>query len=361
MMALKLITGSLATLALGLPLRVALLVGFSLNQIGEFSFILAKTGLDMQLISQADYQFLLAVTVPGMALTPLMMRLGEVVSHRIPAGRHVTGKDEPGPAEAELSDHLIVVGFGLGGRNVARACRAAGITYRVLEMNPRTVRQEKAAGEPIMYGDAVSQAVLEHVGVAKARAMVLTIPDPVATRQVTSLVKTLHPSLHLIVRTRYLKEMQTLYKLGADEVVPEEYETAVEIFARVLRRFLVPGEEIARQVAELRAQDYEMLRELSPDRGGVQDLSSYLPGVDIVTWRLAPDSPLNGISLGQTELRGKWGVTMLALNRQGNVISNPGADTILQAGDVAVLMGPPQRLRELACQFDKKPDCQTES
>jgi CPA2 family monovalent cation:H+ antiporter-2 len=125
-------------------------------------------------------------------------------------------------------DHLLIIGYGLNGRNVARAARSAGIPYMIVEMNPVTVKKEKAKGEPIYFGDASQEAVLEHVGVQNARIMVVAIPDPVATRMVVASARSLNPRLHIITRTRYLPEMKPLYELGANEVIPEEFETSVE-------------------------------------------------------------------------------------------------------------------------------------
>ena len=152
------------------------------------------------------------------------------------------------------------------------------------------MRREAAKGEPIIFGDALNQAVLEHAGVLTARVLVVAIADPVATRHIVATVKDVNPALHLIARTRFLQEMAELYKLGADEVIPEEYETSVEIFARVLRRFLVPQAEIERLVAGLRAEGYEMLRtlEMPPEHG--PDIAKLISEVDIITLQVMAEA-----------------------------------------------------------------------
>ncbi len=334
-----------AALALALPLRVALAVGLMLSQVGEFSFVLAKAGADHGLLQGASYQLMLNVAVLTMALTPPAVWLGGRLAART---EQITLPAPPGvprgPAVKDLVGHVIVVGYGINGQNVTRAARAAGIPYVVVEMNPVTVRRDAAKGEPIIFGDALNQAVLEHAGVHKARVLVVAIADPVAIRHIVATVKDLNPALHLIARTRFLQEMSALYKLGADEVIPEEYETAVEIFARVLRRFLVPQAEIERLVAGLRAEGYEMLRALELPPEHQQDISRLISEVDILTVQVMEDAAAAGKSIAELALRRKHGVTVLAVRREKETLANPGADTVLGPGDFLVLMAKPQAL-----------------
>ncbi|MEW5913837.1 MAG: cation:proton antiporter [Thermodesulfobacteriota bacterium] len=335
----KTLLAGAAALLLRYPLRVALAVGLMLSQVGEFSFVLARAGLGLELISQQTFQLILVVSVVTMLLTPLMVSLGSRVARRAPPG-WLAGHARSAPP---LEGHLVVVGYGINGRNVARAAQAAGIPYLVVEMNPATVREEQARGEPIIYGDAVNPAVLEHAGLARAKALAVALADPVATRRVVATARSLHPGLYIIARTRFLQEMETLAELGADEVIPEEYETAVEIFARVLRRFFVPQEEIEALVAQLRAEGYEMLRQPVSAQAGA-DLSRFLSDVSIATVRVQAGSAAAGATIGELGLRRGHGLTVLAVRRGEQVVSDPGADTGLEPGDLLVLMAKPEHL-----------------
>jgi len=156
-------------------------------------------------------------------------------------------------------DHLVIIGFGFNGRNLACATRIRGIPYCIIEMNPETVREEKAKGEPIHYGDATHEAVLQSAAVKDARVAVVAISDPTATRRIVELVRKVNPGIYVIVRTRFIQEVKSLRGLGADEVIPEEFETSVEIFARVLEKYLVPRDEIDKYIDEIRSEDYDML------------------------------------------------------------------------------------------------------
>lgn len=333
-----------AALALAQPLRVALGVGLMLSQVGEFSFVLAKAGDGLGLLSPQSYQLMLTVAVLTMALTPPAVWLGGKLASRTEQITLPAPPGCPAPASQGLVGHVVVVGYGINGQNVTRAARAAGIPYVVVEMNPLTVRREAAKGEPFIFGDALNQAVLEHAGVLRARVLVVAIADPVATRHIVATVKDLNPALHLIARTRFLQEMAVLYKLGADEVIPEEYETSVEIFARVLRRFLVPQADIERLVAGLRAEGYEMLRTLEMPPEHQPDISKLISEVDIITLQVMADAAAAGKSIAELGLRRKHGVTVLAVRRERETLANPGADTVLLPGDFLVLMAKPQVL-----------------
>ncbi|MBN2061958.1 MAG: cation:proton antiporter, partial [Deltaproteobacteria bacterium] len=173
-----------SVLLLGLPLRVAILVGLSLCQVGEFSFILFMKGIDLGLLEGDHYQLFLNIAVISMGLTPLMIS----ISHRLAtfaakahlpdlllSGLRPEMMTEKSSADPEVKDHLIIVGFGVNGKNLAGATRASGIPYLIVEMNPETVLRERKKGEPIFYGDATREEVLKSAGIGKGRILVVVI------------------------------------------------------------------------------------------------------------------------------------------------------------------------------------------
>jgi CPA2 family monovalent cation:H+ antiporter-2 len=334
-------------LSLGLPLRTAILVGLALCQMGEFSFILSEEGVKFGLLGGDIFQLFLAVSVLTMAATPFIIALGHRIADglmRLPLPKKLKSGLYPlqGLTDARkkitLKDHLIVVGYGVNGKNVTRAAKSAGLPYLIIEMNPETVRTEKEKGEPIYYGDAGQEAVLNHANIKEARIVVLVISDPAATRRTALLARRLNPDVHIIARTRFLQEMEPLYQLGVNEVIPEEYETSVEIFSRVLTRYLIPRDEIDRFVNEVRSDGYEMFRRLPQDGTAFCDLQSYIPDVQINTLRVGNASPFAGKTLSEIELRKKYGVTLLAIRRDKEILTNPDADTKIETGDILVLL-----------------------
>jgi len=345
------IAGSAAAFT-GIPLRLAVLVGISLSQVGEFSFILSEAGVRHGLLGGDLYQIFLAVSIFTMAATPFMIaaapRLAEAVQ-RLPLSARLKRGSHPAPQTRRLKEknHLIIIGYGVNGRNLARAARAGGIAYAVIEMNPAVVREERAKGEPVYYGDATQEAVLDHVNIREARSAVIVINDAAATRRITGLVRRLNRRIYLLVRTRFLQEIAPLKELGADEVIPEEFETSVEIFSRVLAKYLLPREEIEKFVSDVRADGYEMFRNLSREATSCTDLKLCLPDVEMTSVRIGEGSPLAGRTLGETEMRKKYGVTLLALRRGDETVSNPGVDMRFKAGDLLFLVGQPQRISEV--------------
>ena len=352
----KFVTGAVATLALRYPLRTAVLTGLALAQIGEFSFVLARAGMASGLIGDEMYQVFIAAAVITMLAAPFLLRAAPVLADRaaqLALARWLAGRPQiEGEARGmPLKDHVIIAGFGVNGRNVARALAAANIPYLILEMNPETVRVERQKGIPIAYGDAAHEAVLRHAYIEAARVAVVAISDAAATRRVVELARRLNPRVYLIARTRYSQEVGPLSSLGANEAIPEEFETSIEIFARVLRRYLVPREDIERQIAAIREDGYEMLRQLRPSPLSFPEIQQHLADLEVETFRIAAEAPASGKTLAELRLREQVGVTVLAIQRNGETLTNPWGGTSLQAGDLVITLGKPTQFAAAAPLF----------
>jgi CPA2 family monovalent cation:H+ antiporter-2 len=351
----KTVIGMIATMAMGYPPRIGVLTGVALAQIGEFSFVLARAGLAAGLIGDTIYQEFVAAAVVTMLATPFLLRAAPVLADW--TARYwppwLQGQRDDGAplAAMQLRDHVIIIGYGLNGRNVARTLAAAHIPYVVLEMNPETVREERRQGTPIYYGDASQEAVLRHAHIHTARAVVVAISDAAATRRVVELARRLHPSVYIITRTRYGQEVAPLVALGANEVIPEEFETSIEIFARVLRHYLIPREDIEHQIAAIRSDSYEMLRQLQPQPLRFFEVQRQLPELEVDTFRIQAEAPAASKSLADLRLREKFGVTVLAIQRDGETLANPWGGTLLQTGDLVITLGKPTQLADAAQLF----------
>ncbi|HTX61050.1 MAG TPA: cation:proton antiporter, partial [Methanobacterium sp.] len=297
---LKSIIAGIVTAILGLSFRVMVLVGLMLSQIGEFSFILAAVGMQYHIIDDPFFQLILCVTILTMSLTPFFRgkahQISDFLEMALPVPKRILNGaySIPQPREAPPEDHLIIVGFGVNGKNMARAAFQASIPYLVVDLNPQIVRKKKETGEPIYYGDASQSTVLNQLNIAEARVMVVAISDPVGSRKIVDIAKKMNPNLYIIVRTRYIYEMEELHSLGADEVIPEEFETSVEIFSRVMNQYHLPQDKISEFINEIRSDEYEMFRTLSNweiNTGSVNDaltdlqVSSFTVEEDIKTGR----------------------------------------------------------------------------
>jgi K+:H+ antiporter len=337
---IKTVTAALPALLLGFPVHLSLNAGLALAQVGEFAFVLSRSGLALGLIDEAENQIFLAASVLSMLLTPLLIHAGGQLALRLPhapiAG-HALLVDEGSPSPA--TDHVVIAGYGVNGQNLARALSLAGITYAIVEMNPETVRAARARGEPMHYGDCTRVAVLQALGIERARMYVVAISDAASTRQTTSLARSSSPALDILVRTRFVAEVEELRRLGANEVIPEEFETSIEIFARVLHRFDVPKNLILDAVARVREGMYDMLRGTSRTRRSLTSKISGLDALELERFQLRPGSAAIGRTLSELELRRTTGATVLAVKRGSVVHSNPNGDFCLEVSDTIVVLG----------------------
>jgi CPA2 family monovalent cation:H+ antiporter-2 len=198
-----------------------------------------------------------------MAVTPLLAAALPGWLDRLSRSRWCGGwlaDQTPPTSRQELADHVIIAGFGLNGRNLAAALTECGVPFVVLELNPETVRRERAHGLDIHYGDCTRAAVLEHAGIARARAFVLAISDAASTRRSVRIARELAAGLRIIVRTEYVLEVEELRHLGADEVIPAEFETALALFDRVLAIYDVPAATVDDLTERMRLENYGFLR-----------------------------------------------------------------------------------------------------
>lgn len=342
--ALKMFSASLAALILKTPLRTAILVGVTLSQIGEFAFVLAKTGSVYAIISDFNYQLFLAVSLLTLTISPFLINLAPSFANwfsKLPFPEKMrTGiVENKADLKDALQNHIIIIGFGLTGRNLARSSKLAKIPYTILEMNPETVREQKVKGEPIHFGDGSHLSVLTHFNIVEAKALAIMINDPLAARQIVKLAREANPSLYIIVRTRYLQEMSLMQKLGADEVIPDEFGTSVEIFSRVLRQYHVPDQDIYEFIDLIRADGYDMLRNNNQTPTKLSEIKFNLSNVEIASFRLHSGSLLIGKALAESNLRKRHGMTVLLIRRGNEMITNPPPDMVLMGEDILVVIG----------------------
>ncbi len=347
---LKVLTGFLSVHWLGHPTRVSLQTGLSLAQIGEFSFVLAVAGKSAGLIAEDLYQIFLSAAVLTMILTPFILRASPGISTWMSSKKLLERLDRmKKKAEKEgfpprREGHVIIIGFGLNGRNLAEVLKETSVPYVVLEINSDTVLRMKGKGEPIFYGDGASPEILHKLGIAAARMLVVAISDPAATRRIVQAARKENPRLTILVRTRYAAEVEDLLKLGANEVIPEEFETSIEIFAKVLHHYQVPRNLIIEQIEKIRSGSYEVLRRVELPAKDLPQKCEILVDIDTETYLINDRSRASRRSIKELGIRSATGATVIAVKRGAEIIPSPGLDFVFSPGDVLHLIGSKESL-----------------
>lgn len=325
-------------LVLKYPMRIALICGVGLAQIGEFSFIIAKLGFSYDLISAEMYQAFLASSVLTMIFTPFAFNLSPKVAVKLTKGKTVFPVKKKTENE-KLTNHVVIVGAGVSGTTLARVLKETGVKYIFIELNPDTVKRLASEGETTVYGDASRLTILEEAQVKTARAVVFVISDPFIIHYAIANARQLNKNLYIIVRTRHVSEIDGLYQAGADMVFAEEYEASIEIVARVMSLYGLPPNIINTQINIIHQQRYGLLRGV-PDTQSIQDqIARIIAAGTTEVFYVMQNSNAEGKTIKELAIRKKTGATVISVVRGNDHHPNPPVDFKFEAGDMVVLMG----------------------
>ncbi len=351
---LKIVLTTVAVLTLNRGFRTSLVSGISLAQVGEFSFILASVAAPLGLFAGNDYQLFIASSVLTMMLTPFLVAGAKPVAERLSRFlgiREVSVESAEQDEIAELRDHAIIVGYGLSGRHLARVLRAAGLTYVVLEQNGEAVRRGREEGDLVLFGDGTQEAALEKVGIARARVVVFAIAAPTEERLGVANAHRLNPSARILVRTRYVLAIDELMRLGASEVVVEEFEATLELFARVLEFYEIPTNVVHRELDAVRNEHYRILREdaLSDLKLDALKHLGIHGALDII--EVEDGAAALGLNPSSLNLRQVTGALVIAVIRSGKALYRPDPAFGFRVGDAVVAVGDRDALESAARLF----------
>ncbi len=336
---------AVVALVLRQGLRLGILSGFSLAQTGEFSFILAAVAASAGLLDEGLQQVFIAGSVLSLLATPFLVRAAPALAAQLTRRTPFTQRRAD---EVSLSDHAVLIGFGLAGRNLARVLRALEIPYVAVETNAAAVREAQAQGEEVIYGDATRSVLLQRVGIARAKLIAVAITDPTATRQIVQLARSLSPKAAILARTRYVLDVDRLQMSGANVVVAEELEGTIDLVSETLRIFGIAEGAIERFTGELRDEGYEMLR--MPSALALDPWLTELLERVSTEWIEVPASFEGEASLADLEFRARTGASILAVDRGGTTSPNPPPSFAIRAGDRLLVFGGPEavaRTRDL--------------
>jgi monovalent cation:H+ antiporter-2, CPA2 family len=357
---LKMFVVWIAVLIKKYPVRTAFLSAFTLFQVGEFAFLLSTVGLRNDLLTHEVYQNFLVVSILSMAFTPFIMGFSEpmadwVVRSMLPGRirkrlyKYQHGKHPLATQEIhDLHDHLVIVGYGLNGHNVSRTAKQAKIPFVIIEMDYELFMEAKRDNHPVVFGDASDLHILEQASVHDARVVVISISDAEKTKNIVTGIREISETAHVIVRTRSVKDIDETLRLGADEVIPEEFETSIEIFTKVLNRYLVPFDEIQTFITQIKARNYELLSKAGDDSQLPAPIQLHIPDMVIASLPVQQeDNRIVGKSILESELKSQFNVTVLAIRRNKKFITEIKPEMRIQTDDMLYLFGSPENISKV--------------
>lgn len=253
-------------LRFGYSFKTALLVAVGLNQIGEFSFVLALQGFGLGLITERQYLLLLGTTAITLVLTPAWMNSAPLLTQglrRVPHLRKwLDQMSEPQllSVPTNIKDHVIVAGYGRVGQVLVNILLNQGYTVLVIENSESAIQKLRHRQIPFVYGDADAEQVLDKTHLASAKALAIALPDPVSTRLLLQRALARSPQLDIIARSHTDQEIDLLTQLGAREVVQPEFEAALELGAHLLSTLGENPFEIQAVLDDIRSDRYQSVR-----------------------------------------------------------------------------------------------------
>ncbi len=348
---LKLIVGVLTAFLLGHTFKGTILVGVALSQVGEFSFILAKLGKDYSILDNYFYQLFLAVAIITMSLSPFMIQLGSSIANlllKLPIPkRMIEGLFPLKQIEIpDLRNHLVLIGKDSRAQNLSKMAKFYNLPYVSIVFDPEIARHRQEKGETVVYGDAFNIPILQKAHVENAHIVVISIGKLDVLKVIIDKVRQLNKHAAIVVRTRHIEDIEALYKIGATQVIPEEFETAIDLFERVMANFLLPRKDIDTAIDQIRSDHYGIFME---ENGNTRyNISKDIPDVEIIPLEVMSLSPIIGKTLAESQLRQAYGITLVAVKRDHKVMDHPKPGMVFQEGDVAYLLGKTEQISKVS-------------
>jgi CPA2 family monovalent cation:H+ antiporter-2 len=321
--------------------------GFMLAQMGEFGFVLIALANQVKLLPVETASILLGAGVLSMAITPYMInnarRWSLLLSNEKPIETdHLTEL----PEQTELSDHVIICGFGRIGQTVSRFLKQESIKFVAIDIDPLRTSKARDAGENVLFGSSRQTELLQAAHLSKAKLVVIAFGEDKQSLEVIQKVRSLSPDVPILVRTRNDDQLQALQEAGANQVVPESLEGSLMLVSQVLSLTGVPFSRIIRRVQKERKDHYSHLHGFF--QGEHTDMSP--EAMDRIEFAnaiiLTKNSFAIGHSIASLNLLTKR-VTVVALRRDDIETEQPDGATILQAQDTLIVRGKPRRVERV--------------
>lgn len=341
---------------LGHTFKGTMLVGIALCQVGEFSFILARIGYDLQIIDNFIYQQFLAVAVITMSLTPFLMKFSLPMANKIlklPLPKFIVEGLFPLKEVIipEMVNHLVIIGKDASAIKLSMMASQYNMPHVSIVFDSMVAKEKMDKGDKVIYGDAVNEPILRKAHADKAETVVVSIGDLIPAMAIVEQIRKINSTGRIIARTHRIENVSELYRLGVDEVLPEKLEIAIDLFNRILTGKLLPIAEINKMLVHLRKQHLgEYIH-----RDTVNKLSFFdeFANTAISAITVEYGSIVQNKTIEELSIRQETGITVLAIKRKDAVIEHPKPTTLIHADDVIFVLGNNEQI-EAANNFIKQ-------
>jgi CPA2 family monovalent cation:H+ antiporter-2 len=332
---------------LGHTFQGTVLIGLALSQVGEFSFVLARIGFDKSILPEFYYHLFLSVAVITIALTPLLFYLSPhlvKILLKLPLPDFLINglfplKEIDIPA---FSNHLVIIGKDASALKLSMMAKYNNLKHISIVFDPSLAREKMNNGDPVVYGDAVNEPILKKAHVDTADIVVVSVGSIVASMAIIEKVRQLNKNVYILARSTVIRNVESLYKVGADQVLPEKLEIAIDLLNRILNKRLIPQREVNRIMNRIRSMSLGAFTE--KDIVNQPSILDEFKNINITAVKVETGSEAEGKSLIDIDLRKKTGVTLLAIKRGAEVIEHPVPKTVFHCDDIAYLLGNPEQI-----------------
>ena len=354
---IKSIIGAFTGFILGHTFRGFVVIGIALSQVGEFSFILAKIGVNNSIITNYYYQLFLAVAVITMALSPFLMRASLPFANLLlklnPPKFLVDGLFPLQEMEIpNFKNHLVIIGKDASSLKLSKMAQNSNIQHVSIIFDPLTAKEKMDGSDTVVYGDAVNEPILMKAHVDTADVVVVSVGSLIPCMAIIEKVRSINKKVYIIARSKYIANVKQLYEIGADQVLPEKFEIAIDLFNRILVNKLYPQREVNRILTHIRSENLGVYSEM--DIVNQPTIMDELPNMNITAIKVDSNSLLDGKTLAESQLRNKTGVTLLAIKRGDEIIEHPSPTTIFKGNDIVYVLGNPEQVNLAVEQFTKE-------
>lgn len=342
---------------LGHTFRGTILVGVALSQVGEFSFILAEIGFALTILSDFYYQLFLAVAVITMALTPFLMKVSLPLANallKLPLPEFL--KKGIFPLKEidipDLKDHVVIIGTDDSALILSDIIKDSDMKHVSIVFNPSLAQKKMKKGDMVVYGDAVNLPILLKAHVDTAEYIVISVGDIIPAMAIIEKVRQLNSRAFIMMRAKQIDNIEELYKLGADQVLPEKLEIAIDLFNRILLKSAYPKSKVTRTLRNIRNMILGVFSER--DITNQSTIFDEFSKINITPITVKYQSSADGKSLIDIQLRSNTGVTLVAIKRGAEIIEHPSPKEILESEDVVYVIGKQEQIEMAVKLFENE-------